>query len=1347
MNSFLTVTNSRFTKGLSVCKKILSRTLLVFFAWLLFFSSAFSQGNCTLIPNSINGFIYMGEYNGSKYFCSDDNDFDWDDAVAAATAAGGHLVVVNDAGENNFLKNNIIASYAWIGYTDEDQEGNFEWVDGSASGYTNWNSGEPNNQGTGSGHADHTVIKKDNGKWYDRNEHDEYEFVMEIPCPPVNPPGGDCDVVIAYWDLEDCESNSGNGSNNDYNEFAPTTTTPNGCGGNTMASNVFRDNGSHSCTPGVNGSVGMCVGTRSSCDFINDDEYALRFEVTIKPGSNGTATLSGLSFFEKAPTHYEWIGGSSGSNNYPTKYGIRVTVDGQQVFRQTNISTTQSWSFESFDFTNDPDFTVTANTTFSFELRGYCRVGNGASQAVWDIDEIKVYGCCDGPCVNSGGDTDGDSICDDDDCAPNDPNLPTIPGTACNDGNPNTVNDVILSDGCSCAGTFDPCVANGGDSDGDGTCDNDDCAPYNPNLPTTPGTACNDGNPNTSNDVIQADGCSCAGTPNPPICENVTFGGTIGFGANCAASTTVCNADVPTIINCTSPGGGNGAFEIIWLKAVNNPTCIPPSTTVDNIDQDPFWSVIPGETGLSLSPGAILQKTCYLRCTRRAGCTTYIESNIIMANLDPNCGGGGTPDCENDISISTGNGTITVSGLDGAPVSSLQIFTSDWTQQLINCFANCNATETVQVPAGTYYVYAKYYTAAYQLICEKQATVTVGGGGGPCANAGGDSDGDGTCDNDDCRPNNPNFPTTPGSSCNDGNPNTTNDVVQSDGCTCAGVPAGQPCTADAGALVANQSPVDLQNGSAIIAATQTQQPVIPNGFQRAYVLTQGAGLVIQATNSTPTFTVTTPGDYTIHTLVFDPVTLDLGVVVPGQTTGFDVNSLLIQGGGSICASLDVPGAPIKVNPPNNGNPDCENDIDISTGNGTIIVSGLDGAPISSLQIFTSDWSQQLKNCFANCSATETVSVPAGTYLVYAKYYTASYTLICEKKATVTVGGGPDPCDNAGGDSDGDGTCDDDDCQPDNPNFPATPGTPCNDGNPNTVNDVVTSNGCGCAGTPVNTGCTPAPLVVWDLDACASCSNGSNAVWDELTPAVQGNGGCSNISATGFVPVDNGDTHSCTPGQNNTAVCVDAGTRFRFSVTLNGNDGKLSGLSFYEKAPDNYVWSSPNNVGCSGSNNGPNNPPGKFDLKVFKNGTLVFSTTENTQSDWNLRTFNFSGNSDFTANGTTTFMFELRAHSATGSGPVKAWDIDEITVMGCCDGNNDPCANAGGDSDGDGTCNNDDCQPNNPNFPAVPGTTCNDGNANTTNDVVQSDGCTCAGTPVGGGQTVKTILKSPPVTER
>ena len=74
-----------------------------------------------------------------------------------------------------------------------------------------------------------------------------------------------------------------------------------------------------------------------------------------------------------------------------------------------------------------------------------------------------------------------------------------------------------------------------------------------------------------------------------------------------------------------------------------------------------------------------------------------------------------------------------------------------------------------------------------------------------------------------------------------------------------------------------------------------------------YVLTQGEGLVIQNVSDMPSFDVTEGGRFTIHTLVYDPNTLDLSIVELGVTTGVDVNGLLEQGGGDICAALDVAG--------------------------------------------------------------------------------------------------------------------------------------------------------------------------------------------------------------------------------------------------------------------------------------------------------------------------------------------------------------------------------------------------------------------------------------------------------
>jgi len=113
------------------------------------------------------------------------------------------------------------------------------------------------------------------------------------------------------------------------------------------------------------------------------------------------------------------------------------------------------------------------------------------------------------------------------------------------------------------------------------------------------------------------------------------------------------------------------------------------------------------------------------------------------------------------------------------------------------------------------------------------------------------------------------------------------------------------CYADAGAL--GTSKVCLTNGKTVLTAVPNGDAQIPDGFIRLYVLTSGDELVIEQISPLPSFEVDPQGLYTLHTLIYDPETLDLSIVEPGVTTGFDVNGLLIQGGGDICAALDVKG--------------------------------------------------------------------------------------------------------------------------------------------------------------------------------------------------------------------------------------------------------------------------------------------------------------------------------------------------------------------------------------------------------------------------------------------------------
>lgn len=103
----------------------------------------------------------MGSYGGHNYLlCSEQRS--WVDANGGCVAIGMRLARVDDAGENQWLLNNAYKSggnnsYVWLGGTDQAQEGDWRWTDGSLfwvggqnglpqNGlFTGWYLGEPNN--------------------------------------------------------------------------------------------------------------------------------------------------------------------------------------------------------------------------------------------------------------------------------------------------------------------------------------------------------------------------------------------------------------------------------------------------------------------------------------------------------------------------------------------------------------------------------------------------------------------------------------------------------------------------------------------------------------------------------------------------------------------------------------------------------------------------------------------------------------------------------------------------------------------------------------------------------------------------------------------------------------------------------------------------------------------------------------------------------------------------------------------------------------------------------------------------------------------------------------------------
>ena len=211
------------------------------------------------------------------------------------------------------------------------------------------------------------------------------------------------------------------------------------------------------------------------------------------------------------------------------------------------------------------------------------------------------------------------------------------------------------------------------------------------------------------------------------------------------------------------------------------------------------------------------------------------------------------------------------------------------------------------------------------------------------------------------------------------------------------------CNANAGTITANGGvPCQQFAGQPVnFSATPNGNATVPPGYQTVYVLTLGGGLVIQDTSSSPNFTVTNPGAYTIHTLIYDPNTIDLGMIIQiGVTTGFDVNALLIQGGGTICASLDVTGAPITVET-------CIVDCDLPVVDNIVIVESTCGNSVGSINIsmttpntdYTYTWNPNIS------SSNAAVNVVADTYNVV---ITSNANPACFIEETIVVGNSDGP---------------------------------------------------------------------------------------------------------------------------------------------------------------------------------------------------------------------------------------------------------------------------------------------------------------------------------------------------
>ena len=114
-----------------------------------------------------------------------DNRVNVTDAKKIAAAKGGNLVAITSATEMQRItsliqysrRKNESSMYWYMGLSDAEKENVWKWDTGEAFSYSNWNSGEPNNNDGGA--AENYAVIQTSGKWNDVTGAKRYGFIVE----------------------------------------------------------------------------------------------------------------------------------------------------------------------------------------------------------------------------------------------------------------------------------------------------------------------------------------------------------------------------------------------------------------------------------------------------------------------------------------------------------------------------------------------------------------------------------------------------------------------------------------------------------------------------------------------------------------------------------------------------------------------------------------------------------------------------------------------------------------------------------------------------------------------------------------------------------------------------------------------------------------------------------------------------------------------------------------------------------------------------------------------------------------------------------------------------------------
>ncbi|KAJ7316564.1 hypothetical protein JRQ81_002726 [Phrynocephalus forsythii] len=136
--------------------------------WLVYGSLNNVCNSCT--PLGRDWTFFQGKYYFFSYSLAS-----WEVANQSCAAMDSHLVTIKSAEEEGHVTRILKSSTSWIGLTDQVQEGNWKWVDGTDVGPKNsyWQPNEPNG-----GRTENCALLK-NSLWYDSSCKESHRWICE----------------------------------------------------------------------------------------------------------------------------------------------------------------------------------------------------------------------------------------------------------------------------------------------------------------------------------------------------------------------------------------------------------------------------------------------------------------------------------------------------------------------------------------------------------------------------------------------------------------------------------------------------------------------------------------------------------------------------------------------------------------------------------------------------------------------------------------------------------------------------------------------------------------------------------------------------------------------------------------------------------------------------------------------------------------------------------------------------------------------------------------------------------------------------------------------------------------